>query len=293
MKQARYMLEAVLMGTLMALFRLMPLDVASATGGAIGRAIGPRLAASRKALRNIGETLPQTSEDERKKIIAGMWENLGRVVAEYPHLREIGRDRATFVCSDTVKEILAGKKPCMMISCHISNWEIGSASLSEQYDIPLDLTYRAPNNPYVDKMLQNARSLDGKVRGYAKSRSGGQDIIRAMREGRSIAILIDQKYNEGVAVPFFGRPAMTNPVFVQLARKFGYPVIPAQLERTDGANFTITLHDPLIFEGRETEAIIAQAHTHLEEWIRKRPEQWLWLHRRWDSQKLETMKEAA
>jgi KDO2-lipid IV(A) lauroyltransferase len=181
----------------------------------------------------------------------------------------------------------------MMISGHCANWEAGGVGMLFILGKHVDLTYRAPNNPWADRMLMKARTLNGRLRAHSKSREGGQEIIRAMREGRYIGMLIDQKYNEGVAVPFFGRPAMTNPAFVQLARKFDYPLVPWQIERLKGTRFRITIHEPLIAADKRTEDVIAQAHSLLEDWIRKNPGQWLWLHRRWDSGKLKEMKEAA
>lgn len=293
MKRARYFLEAVLLATLMAIFKAMPLDMASAIGGAAGRFIGPRLAASRKALRQVAEALPELTEAEQRKVIAGMWDNLGRVMAEYPHLEKIGRERVTINCAAGVEEMFRRGQPCLIIASHMANWEIGSALMLAHFNVIMDLTYRAPNNPWADRLLMNARSLGGRIRGYAKSRAGGMEIIKAMRAGKTLAIMIDQKYNEGLAIPFFGRPAMTNPVFVQLAHKFNYPVLPAQIERTGGAHFIVTFHEPLAIEGKETGQVILEANAHLERWIRKRPEQWLWLHRRWDSQKLEELNEAA
>lgn len=293
MKTLRYFFEALLLALLMGVFKIMPLDMASGAGGRVGRMLGPRLAASRKALRNLQEAMPDLSKDEHIKILTGMWENLGRIMAEYPHLEQIARERVRFTDAELARRVLRDGGPCVLISGHLGSWEVAVQATLMQYGRQVDITYRAPNNPWADRLLAKARTLGGKLRCYPKSREGGYELIKAMREGRAVAILIDQKYNEGVAVPFFGRPAMTNPVFVQLARKFGYPIIPAQIERTGGAYYTVTLYDPLTTEGRETEDVIAQANALLEGWIRKRPEQWLWLHRRWDSRKLEDMKEAA
>ncbi len=286
MKQVRYFLEAVLLAVLMAVFKILPLDMASAAGGWAGRAIGPRLAASRKAFHNLQEALPELDERRRKEIVAGMWDNLGRVMAEYPHLEQIGRERVTITCGDTTEGILRSDRSFMIIASHLANWELGSALIMAHFNRPFDFTYRAPNNPWADSLLMKARSLGGRVRGYPKSRGGGQELIKAMREGRNVGILIDQKYNEGVAAPFFGRPAMTNTVFISLSRKFDYPLIPVQIERIKGAHFAVTLHEPLVLADKSVEDGIAQAHAHLESWIRKRPEQWLWLHRRWESGKL-------
>lgn len=293
MRKVRYFFEALLLGFMMLLFRIMPLDMASATGGWLGRAIGPRLAASRKALRNIEQALPDLTPEQHKQAIREMWDNLGRVMAEYPHLRTIGRERVTLEVDGQVKQLFTDGKPCLFISGHLANWEIAAPIILEHFGKTMDLTYRAPNNPWVDKLLMNARIKSGAANAHSKSREGGRNLMHAMRDGHYIGILIDQKYNEGVAVPFFGRPAMTNPVFVQLGKKFDYPLIPAQIERTGGARFKVTLHKPVLVDDIDTETIIAGVHKDMENWIRKNPGQWLWLHKRWESQNPQDMKEAA
>lgn len=231
------------------------------------------------------------TEAEQDKIVSGLWDNLGRVMAEYPHLRQIGASRVTIENGGIVEDLFKAGTPCMMMSGHFGNWEIAGAAMLAQYGKALDLTYRAPNNPWADRLLMRARTLGGAIRCYPKSRAGAQQILQAMRDKRTLAILIDQKYNGGVAVPFLGRPAMTNPVFVQLCQKYGYALIPARIKRTDGARFTITFFPPLDLHDSANaplpiETVIGAAHRYLEQWVRDTPEQWLWLHRRWDSQKL-------
>ena len=106
-------------------------------------------------------------------------------------------------------------------------------------------------------------------------------MVETLRDGGALGILIDQKYNEGLAIPFFGRPAMTSPAFVQMAQKTNCPLIPVRGERLPGAHFRVTIYPPLNITEQGVEDAIAQAHMLLEEWISERPGQWLWLHRRW------------
>lgn len=120
-----------------------------------------------------------------------------------------------------------------------------------------------------------------KIKTYPKSSKGMRDVFAALKNKRHIGILIDQKYNQGLAMPFFGRTAMTSPAFVQLAQKFNCPLHPARVERLKGANFHITVFPKMEIEGREVEDVIKETHMMLETWITERPEQWLWLHNRW------------
>lgn len=285
MKKLRYLAEAALLYVLMFVFRIMSVDLASDCGGWLGRTIGPRLAASRKAIRQVEEHLPDADAED---VIRGMWENLGRIIAEYPHLKQIGRERVTIENPEIIKGYLNVGQPCMFFSAHMGNWEVPPPALLMQTGKAVDITYRPPNNPWVDKALLKMRNMDGRINAHPKSREGAVQMLTALKQSRMMCFLIDQKYNEGVAVPFFGKPAMTNPAFVIMARKYNYPLIPIQIIRENGANFRIIIHEELKApKDRPVEEVIAQAHGLLEDWIAKRPAQWLWLHRRWESLKLE------
>ena len=286
MTKLRYFLEAVFLSALFFIFKILPVDAASNTGGCIGRTIGPRLAASRKAMRNLESAIPGLSAAEKSAIITEMWDNLGRIIAEYPHLETIGRTRTTIERRDVLDKAFAEGGGNVFWGGHIGNWEIVCAALLTQYNAPMDISYRAPNNPWSDKILSRARSLGGKLRSFPKSRSGGKELLIAAKEGRNIGILVDQKYNEGLAVPFFDRPAMTNPVYVQLGQKYGCRLIPMRNIRTKGANFTLRFYEPLEAANRPIEDVIRESHEIMEGWIREHPGQWLWLHRRWDSESL-------
>lgn len=288
MKKIRYAIEALLLHTLMLIFRIMPVDMASGCGGFIGRMIGPRLAASRKALKNIKRALPDLNEDQQSQTIRDMWDNLGRVMAEYPHLEKIARERVEFIdAHNIIPEMKKTKdKNYIYIAAHLANWEVAAASILTQYDVPFNAIYREPNNPMVRDLLDKARTMGGKFKTFPKSTKGMRDIVRALKNGENLGILIDQKYNEGIAAPFFGHDAMTSTAFAELAQKFDAAIIPGRVERLEGAHFRITLF-PVIESKQDDDAprpaldMIADAHHYLEDWITQKPGQWLWLHRRW------------
>lgn len=278
-KKFRYALEALLLIILFGISKILPIDWASGLGGFIGRVIGPRLAASRKASANIKMAMPNKSDIEVHQIVTDMWDNLGRVMMEYPHLKKIARDRTKIIGADKIEVIK--DQPAILIAAHLGNWECCPPALHTQLKGVFTPIYRAPNNPISDWLLGYARSLGGKIKTIPKSRSGTRNIVKAMQENHFIGMLIDQKYNEGEAVDFFGRPAMTSPIFAQLAQKFNCPLIPLRIERLKGCNFCITANEPMDIKDKTPVEIIEEAHKLFENWIEKRPEQWLWLHRRW------------
>ncbi len=279
MKNIRYFFEGLLLRILFFIFKLVPVDVASNVGGFIGRTVGPRLAASRKAKANLVRALPNKSEAEYAQIIAGMWDNLGRVMTEYPHLKTIGQTRTTIVGGD-ILENLKGV-PTLMITGHLANWEICPIAAHLQHNFDVTSIYRPPNNKTADTVLQKCRSLGGKLKTIPKAISGTRQIVKTLNENGHIGILIDQKYNEGIEADFFGHPAMTSPAFAQLAQKFKCPLVPLKIVRDKGANFTMTIYPALNIDGQSIEEVVKTSHHLLEEWITENPAQWLWLHRRW------------
>lgn len=282
MKKIRYLCEAVIVYFLMGIFKLLPVEQASAFGGWIGRNVAYHFSVTRKVMRHIENCL-HTKKDDTSRIAFDMWDNLGRLFAEYPHLPELYMTRSELIGVENLGNLPnTSNSPAIFFSGHLANWEIAAPSLRQQH-IDVDLIYRPPNNPYVKEILDRCRSMDGTLRTYAKSPQGMRQVITALKAGRRIGILIDQKYNQGIEVPFFGHPAMTSLAFIQLAKKFGCPLIPVQVERIKNSpQFRVTIHKPLDLS-KDDDSLIMESHAMLESWIRKDPANWLWLHKRWKS----------
>ncbi|MBU6235002.1 MAG: hypothetical protein KGQ41_04085 [Alphaproteobacteria bacterium] len=276
----RYAIEYWLLRAALGVFGMMTPDAASGAGGALFKTIGPVMGISKTARKNLRLCFPDWTEAHVESTIKGMWENLGRVVGEYPHLEAISKsDRVTFR-NPAVFEGLRGK-PVIFVSGHLGNWEVLPPALLFRQQVTMHSVYRAPNNPKVDALLLTLRAFGARLRSFGKNRRGLAETLRALQEGASVGMLIDQKMNTGIEVPFFGHPAMTSTAFVELAKKLGCPAIPGRIVRTGGCRFEIEIYEPLAIEGRDTAAIVADMHAHLESWIKEQPEQWLWLHRRW------------
>jgi KDO2-lipid IV(A) lauroyltransferase len=270
-----------------AILGCLPLDAASALGGALARWIGPRLGISHRARRNLRSALPELSPAQIERIIRGMWDNLGRVAAEYPHLRRIRvfetSDRVETHGLDHLDEALADGRRVVIFGGHLANWEI-AALAAGQYGLDIAQIYRAANNPLVDRMIARLRGGRGEL--IPKGAVASRRAVAALRRGGHVSLLADQKLNDGLAVPFFGRPAMTAPALAMLALRFDCAVLPARVERLRGAHFRLTLYRPLDLPrtgDRDTDvaALMRTVNATLEGWIRERPEQWFWVHRRW------------
>jgi KDO2-lipid IV(A) lauroyltransferase len=285
-----YPLEAAGAVLLFGFFRLLPLDAASGFGGWLGRTIGPRLGITRRAVRNIQRALPEISDTEIATIITEMWDNLGRVVGEYPHLDRIGATpeqggRVT-VEDWTLVEPFRGEDgaPCIFFSGHFANWET-FALTARNNGLGYAQIYRPANNPWVDAMMRRVRRLDD-ADIAPKGAAGARKAVRLLKAGKRVGMLIDQKLNDGIDVPFFGRGAMTAPAPALFALRLGCALVPVRIERIEGCHFRVSFLPPLTppdtgDRKRDVAAMMGEVNRLLEGWIRERPGQWLWLHRRW------------
>jgi len=281
-------LEAAAVGLLYGFFRLLPLDMASALGGWLGRTFGPRLSVSRRAVRNLGKAFPEMETTEVARIVRGIWDNLGRVAAEFPHLSEFDvhrKDgRVDVVGGEYVERLRDDGKAGIFFSAHIGNWEIISLTAT-QYGVPLDRVYRTANNRLVEWLYRQGRAaVEGAL--IPKGAVGARLLLKSLKSGHHLGMLVDQKMNDGIAVPFFGRDAMTAPALCEFALKFDCPVVPARVQRLKGARFRVVVEPPLEFpvtgdRHADIAAGMAMVNATIERWIRETPEQWLWLHNRW------------
>ncbi len=272
----------------MALFACIPVDWASELGGMIGRVIGPRLRITRRAMKNLERIMPSNSERENWAVVRDMWDNLGRSMAEYPHLDWICSElsgRVEIINAEGVRALLTDGKPGIVFGGHFGNWEVGPSTIHRLMGASLLSVYRAANNPWVDAIQRRHLRTRHAV---AKGTQAGRQVVLHLRRGGHVGLLVDQKQNDGIAVPFLGHIAMTAPGVARLGRHFDCPIVPIRTERLNGARFRFTVLPPLeIQETGERDAdeinTMIRVNEVIASRVQARPAQWLWLHRRWPS----------
>lgn len=279
MKSIRYIAEYIALLIALVFFKCLTPQKASDVGGKVASFIGPRLAVSRKALRNIELSFPEKSHNDHLNILRGMWDNLGRVLAEYPHIRTLISKYVSYN-EDDLEQLKATDKQIMFISGHFANWELFIPAAYSHFNLIVAGVYRAPNNPHVARLLARMRDPHGTLTHFEKSKSGFMGLTKFVKSGGVAGFLTDQKLNQGPEVDFFGRPAKTGTAFIQLAKKYDCAVIPARIIRKDGCAFEISFAAALDLT-QDDITILNTMHRHYEDWIRETPSQWLWLHRRW------------
>ncbi|MBT7356998.1 MAG: lauroyl acyltransferase, partial [Rhodospirillaceae bacterium] len=237
-KRVFQFIQALLAYLCFAIVRLLPLDVVSGFGGWLGRTIGPRLGANRRARRNLERAFPEKTPAEIETIIRGMWDNFGRVAFEFPllHRLRFGEPGTPNIHVEVhgyenTDQLRDDDKPGIFLSGHFANWELAGRSIILR-GIPLHLIYRLPNNPMTVKLLMHRNPGGGEM--IPKGARGAKRALQLLMNGEHLGIMADQKLNDGIAIPFFGHDAMTAPALAQFARRFDCPVVPVRVERIKG-----------------------------------------------------------
>jgi KDO2-lipid IV(A) lauroyltransferase len=287
LKRFRLCAEAVAVWIVFYFFKAIPIDAASAIGGWVGRTIGYRLPITRRARRNMLRVFPAWSPAELELRLVEMWDNLGRTAAEYSHIDEFGfgpNSRVEIVGLENLLSLRDDGKPGIFFSAHLGNWEL-AGTCAARNGLPISLIYRAPNNPFVNWVLTYRGTIDG-IDLIPKGPKGARRALERLQHGGHLGMLVDQKMNDGIRVPFFGRDAMTAPAVAAFALKFRCPVVPAHVIRVRGPNFRLVFDPPLYIEDTgdsrfDVRHAMTAINGHIERWILDQPAQWFWLHKRW------------
>lgn len=283
-----YALEYALFASVMGLFRALGTERASDLGGWLARTLGPHIPVTRRARRNMAAAMPELTDAQRETYIREMWDGLGRTFAEYAHIDRINSNgvdpRVEIVGQQHAKDAIAKGKGGLFVSGHCGNWELMPPCI-RALGLKGVLVYRPQNNPYVDGWISKQRAL-GLPGLAAKGGDGARSIIKTLREGKFIAMLVDQKMNEGISVPLFGRECMTPTGAPSLALRNGSPIVPAWCERLPGPRFRVTVYPAIPFpdtgdRDRDTYEMALSLNRFIEDRVRENPANWLWLHSRW------------
>ncbi|MGK0296800.1 MAG: KDO2-lipid IV(A) lauroyltransferase [Gammaproteobacteria bacterium] len=287
-KKLRYGIETLLVKSLYILFQLLPIALASSLGGYFAEKIGPGLNRSDVARNNLRRAMPKLDDNHVEKIVSEMWNNIGRTFAEFPHIARMNSENiksiATLEGSENIVEAASIEKGSIYFTGHLANWEIGPRSFSD-LGYPVSIVYRKGNNPGLSNIIRRLRS-NYLVSSIPKGQSGSREIIRLLKQGKRIGMLVDQKMNDGIRSSFFGIEAMTAPAIARLALKYKYPILPVRVIRIANCKFKVLVSPPLKINNtgdveKDVQTIIDEINNIVECWIREYPGQWIWLHNRW------------
>jgi KDO2-lipid IV(A) lauroyltransferase len=262
--------------------------------GRVARTVGPRLREQKIGRANLASAFPEKSPEEIETILRAVWENLGRGAAEFAHIDhiwdhveaqpELGRIDVPRRTNQLFHQLRLDGKPGLIFTAHLGNWEM-PALAAVAHGLDTAILYRRPNIASADRIIQEMRQVKmGTL--IPAGRDAPLRLAEALRNGQHVGMLVDQYLTNGVEVTFFGRKTKANPMLARLLRQVECPVHGVHVIRLPNHRFRIELTEeipPVRDAGGKidiqgtTQAIT----TVIEGWIRKYPEQWLWLHRRW------------
>jgi KDO2-lipid IV(A) lauroyltransferase len=284
---AKHRLEAVAVRGLAAISRRLSWPAARSFGAALGSLVGLIGVRRRVARENLALAFPEKSPREREAILAAHYRELGRVFLEYARLPELARapEGEVLAVIRGREHLLAARdsgRGAILMSGHFGNIELMAAALARIH--PVDVVVRGQSNRDVDRLLDDLRRAAGV--GTVQADAGVRQVYAALRAGRWVAMLADQDARrQGVFVPFFGRPASTPVGPARLALALGLPILMGFCLRRPDGRFELEVEpplwgDPSLGEAAATD-LTARHVARLEAWVRRRPESWFWLHRRW------------
>ena len=285
MKLLKYFFEFIFIYILFLIFKIIGYKNSSYLGEKIGKFCGQFTRSKKKIINNLKDSNIGVDDLERETIIKKMWGNYGRILAEYPFLKDFRKNKLEqFIKIDGIEnldKIKNHKKPVVFISGHFNNFELMAMQI-EKHGINLAAIYRPLNNIFLNKTMERIRTNYICRNQIRKGRSGTRQILENLKKGNSIALMIDQRVTEGIKIDFFGNLASTTTIPAQIIKKYECDLVPIYIERLEKYNFKMYVSQPIAINSEKSQEEISEhLNTILEKMILKRPDQWIWTHNRW------------
>jgi KDO2-lipid IV(A) lauroyltransferase len=263
--------------------------------GRASRFIGRRLREDRIGRENLKAAFPDKSPEEIERILDGVWDNLGRIGAEFAHLDHIwdydpdhpdkdSRVEFTQRTKELFDQIRDDGKPALIFACHLGNWEL-PALAAVAHGLDAAILFRRPNSEAADRAIERTRAINmGTL--IPAGRDAPLRLAQALQEGKHVAMLVDQYLTNGVEVTFFGRKTTANPMLARLRRQVDCPIHGTRIIRLPDNRFRAELSEEVkpVFDAAgqiDVQGTMQAVTNVVEGWVREYPDQWLWLHRRW------------
>jgi len=239
----------------------------------------------RKALTHLAVAFPELTAAERRRVGRACFRHLGTCIGELLHVYYRDPEEA---CGhvrvegwDQIECIRVRGQPLVVMTAHCGNWELLS-TVNHSHGLGIAGIARQLDDPSLEDLAVGLRRHLGSVTIARGSRGSSRELLRTLRRRGALVLLIDQDIPsaDGVWVPFFGRLAHTPLAAANLALRLGAAVVPSFVERLGDGSHLVTFHPPLELPD-DPLAATAVMTARIEEQIRRRPEQWVWMHRRW------------
>ena len=285
MKIIKYFLQFLFVIIFFSIFKILGLNISSSLGGKLFEKIGPLFRSKKLIHSNLKKAFPDISLDHLNGITKMMWNNYGRVFAEYMFIKKFREDRSNkniiIEGQEILEDIKKKNKSVVFISGHLSNFELMAMHI-EKSGIKLSAIYRPLNNIFLNKIMERIRKKYICKYQIKKGIGGMKKLMHLKKLNYSTALMIDQRVSQGIRSDFFNQKALTTTIPAQLVKKFKIPIVPIFIERINNINFKIVIKNPITFDNEETtKTITDKLNLVLEKMVSYKPELWIWSHNRW------------
>ena len=282
MKNFYHLTQYVLIIFLFILFRIIGFKASSNFGFFIGKYLGPLFRSKLSIINNLKKA---QINGNYKQIATNVLGNYGRIFAEYVHLKNFKNDKLNNHISiegrEYLEKIKNNKKSVVFISGHFNNFELMAMQI-DKAEVDCAAIYRPLNNPYLNKIMEKIRKRDICKKQIKKGRSGTREIIKLLKKGTSIALMVDQRVREGEKALFFKHLATSTTIPAQLIKKYNCDLVPIYIERKNKFDFKMYVSKPIkINKNKSSGEITLFINKILEKMIIKNVDQWIWTHDRW------------
>ena len=286
----KHALEAMLVNALASGITAMSWSRSLGLGSLLGDVAWSVGLRRRVAEENLALAFPHLPVEERARILVHHYRELGRVACEYPRMGELVRAPASAVVAELegaehLEAVRVAGRGAILLTGHFSNFELLGAWLGRMH--PVSFVVKPLSNPQVERMLTGWRRAAGVE--LIPLGTGVRRVFEALKENRWVAMLADQDArSHGVFVPFLGRPASTPVGPAEISLRTRAPIVMGFGVRRHDGRHTLAVAPPLEPPAADSPGAafeLTAAHTAvLEHWVRRHPEMWFWLHRRWKTQ---------
>ena len=282
MKSFYHLTQFVFITFLFGVFKLIGFKNSSNVGFFLGKTLGPIFRSKSLIIKNLEKA---SIKGDFEKIASKVLGNYGRIFAEYVHLKNFKNDKLSRYISIEGKEYLdqikKNKKKVIFISGHFNNFELMAMQI-EKEGINCAAIYRPLNNPYLNKVMEKIRKRDICKKQIKKGRTGTRELVKLIKEGASIALMVDQRVREGEKVTFFNHLATSTTIPAQFIKKYECDLVPIYIERKNKFYFKMYVSKPIkISKNKSSFEITKFINQILEKMILKNIDQWIWTHDRW------------
>ena len=285
MNKIKYFFQFLIIIILFSLFKILGIKISSYIGGKLFEFIGPFFRSKELIDKNIRRAFPNIDQDRLTSINSSMWNNYGRVFAEYMFIKDYRnnnlKNNIIIEGDEILKDLKEKNKKVIFISGHFSNFELMAMQI-EKFGIKLAAIYRPLNNIFLNSIMERIRKKYICKNQIRKGIGGLKELMKLNKNGYSTALMIDQRVSEGSRINFFNEKAFTTTIPAQLIKRFNISVVPIFIERFDSIKFKMTVNTPIDFAEEDSiDDITENLNSIIEKMIIKNPNNWIWSHNRW------------